>query len=152
MDVTGTSNSCAELAVEALAVAVFKDEKPNSGLLKQLDAATGGMISDSITSEEFGGKVGDTAYFHVSSKELKARRILLIGCGDRDAYKAAQITQMAGTATRVLRSKSIKTIAIVPRAESDAERVAQTAAVGAVMGLFEPDKYRTKDKETREIT
>jgi leucyl aminopeptidase len=151
MDVIGTSNSCAELAVEALAVAVFKDEKANSGLLKQLDAATGGMISDAITSEEFGGKVGDTAYFHVSSKELKARRILLVGCGDRDAYKATQITQMAGTATRVLRGKSIKTIAIMPRAENDAERVAQTAAVGAVMGLFEPDKYRTKDKEKREI-
>ena len=152
MDVIGTSNSCAELAVEALAVAVFKDEKANSGLLKQLDAATSGMISDAISSEEFGGKQGETAYFHVSNKELKARRILLIGCGDRDAYKATQITQMAGTATRVLRGKSIKTIAIVPRAENDAERVAQTAAVGAVMGLFEPDKYRTKDKEKREIT
>jgi leucyl aminopeptidase len=152
MDVIGTSNSCAELAVEALAVAVFKDEKPNSGLLKQLDAATGGMISDAISLEEFAGKQGETAYFHVSSKELKARRILLIGCGDRDAYKATQITQMAGTATRVLRGKSIKTIAIVPRAENDAERVAQTASAGAVMGLFEPDKYRTKDKEKREIT
>jgi leucyl aminopeptidase len=151
MNVIGTPKSCNEIDAQALAVAVFKDEKPNSGLLKQLDAASGGMISEAIESEEFKGKLGDTAYFQVSSKGLKARRILLIGCGDRDGYKASQITQMAGTATRWLRGKSVKTIAIVPRADGDAERIAQTVVAGAVMGLFELDKYRTKDKENREI-
>jgi leucyl aminopeptidase len=151
MDVIGSTKSCNEIDAQALAVAVFKDEKPSSGVLKQLDAASGGMISEAIESEEFKGKQGDTAYFQVSSKGLKARRILLVGCGDRDGYRAAQITQMAGTATRVLRGKNVKTMAIVPRAEGDAEKIAQTVAVGAVMGLFEPDKYRTKDKEDREI-
>jgi leucyl aminopeptidase len=150
MDVTGTSKSCNEIEAEALAVAVFKDEKPASGLLKQLNVATAGMISDAIDSEEFSGKQGETAYFHVSNKGLKARRILLIGCGEQNSYKAAQITQMAGTATRYLRGKSVKAIAIIPRATGDAEKVAQTSAVGAVMGLFEPDKYR-KEKEKREI-
>jgi leucyl aminopeptidase len=58
---------------------------------------------------------------------------------------------MAGTAVRVLRGKSVKTVAIVPRADGDAEKVAQTAAAAAVMGIFEPDKYRTKEKEKREI-
>jgi leucyl aminopeptidase len=151
MDVIGTPKSCTEIDAQALAVAVFKDEKPNSGLLKQLDAASGGMISEAIESEEFKGKLGETAYFQVSSKGLKAHRILLIGCGDRDSCKAQQINQMAGTATRILRGKSVKTIAIVPRLDADPERIAQTVAVGAVMGLFELDKYRTKDKENREI-
>src|ERR1043165_9384459 len=151
MDVIGTSKSCNEIDAQALAVAVFKDEKPGAGLLKQLDAATGGMISDAINSEEFSGKQGETAYFHTSSKIIKARRVLLIGCGNRDSYKATQITQMAGAAVRLLRVKNVKTVAIAPRAEHDAERVAQTAAVGAVMGLFEPDKYRTTEKEKREI-
>jgi len=151
MDVIGSSKSGSEVDVQALAVAVFKDEKATSGILKELDAATGGMISDAISSEEFNGKQGDTAYFHVAHKGVKARRILLIGCGDQAAYKAAQVTQMAGAATRLLRAKNVKTMAIVPRAEGEAEKVAQTAAVGAVMGLFEPDKYRTKEKEQREI-
>jgi leucyl aminopeptidase len=151
MDVIGTSKSCSEVEAEALAVAVFKDEKPASGILKQLNAATAGMISDAIDSEEFSGKQGETAYFHVSTKGLQARRILLIGCGEQSSYRAAQITQMAGTATRYLRGKSVKTMAIIPRAESDdAAKVAQATAVGAVMGLFDPDKYR-KDREKREI-
>src|SRR5947208_2384671 len=151
MEVIGSSKPCNEVDAEGLAVAVFKDEKANSGLLKALDAALGGTIAEVIESEEFTAKQGETAYFHVSSKSLKARRVLLIGCGERDSYKAAQITQMGGTATRFLRGKNVKTIAIAPRANGEADKVAQTAAVGAVMGLFELDKYRTKDKENREL-
>ena len=150
MDVIGSVKSCNEVDAQALAVAVFKDETAGSGVLKSLDAATGGMIAEAINSEEFNGKQGDTAYFHVSSNALKARRILLIGCGDRDSYNAAQIAQLGGTASRFLRGKNVKTIAIMPRADGEAEKVAQIASAGAVMGLFEPDKYR-KEKEKREI-
>jgi leucyl aminopeptidase len=58
---------------------------------------------------------------------------------------------MAGTAARFLRSKNVKTVALVCRAEGEAEKFAAAAAEGAVMGLFEPDKYRTMEKEERVI-
>ncbi len=151
MEIIGTPKPVSEIDAQALAVAVFKAERADAGVLKVLDAALGGLISDAIKSEEFAGKEGETAYFPVSGDGLKARRVLLIGCGERESYKPRQITQMAGTATRFLRGKSVKTIAVVPRADGEAERVAQTVIVGAVMGLFEPDKYRTKDKEKREL-
>ena len=151
MDVKGNSQSCDKIDVQALAVPVFKDEQADKGFLKMLDRAVGGLITNVIKSEEFAAKEGETAYFHLAGRGLKARRLLLIGCGDRGAFKAAQLTQMAGTAVRFLRSKSARTIAIVPRTENDVEKVAQAVAVGAIMGLFEPDKYRTSDKEKREI-
>jgi len=56
-------------------------------LLKTLDQAVGGMITEVIKAEEFAAKEGETAYFQVSGKDLKARRVLLIGCGDRQAFK-----------------------------------------------------------------
>jgi leucyl aminopeptidase len=151
MEAIGSSQSCTEINAQALAVAVFKDEKANAGLLKSLDSAAGGLISRVIKNEEFAAKPGETAYFHLSGKGLKADRLLLIGCGDRDEYNATQITQMAGTAARFLRSKNAKTIAIAPRADGETEKVAQTAMVGAIMGLFEPDKYRTQNKEERRL-
>src|SRR6266571_2259184 len=151
MEVIGSSKPGNEIDAEALAVAVFKDEKADGGLLKSLDKAVGGLISDVIKGEEFVGKEGETAYFHVSAKDLKARRLLLIGCGDRGSYKSAQVTQLGGTAARFLRSKNVKTIAVVPRADADAERAAQMVVVGTIMGIFEPDKYRTKEKEKREL-
>jgi leucyl aminopeptidase len=151
MDVKGTGQPIAKLDVQAIAVAAFKDETAQTGILKELDAALAGLISSVTKSEEFRGKEGETAYFHLSGKALKAQRLLLVGCGERQQYKARQISQMAGTAARFLRGKSAKSIAIVPRAESEAEKTAETLIEGAIMGLFEPDKYRTKDKEEREF-
>src|SRR5258707_7585594 len=151
MEVKGISQSFDKVDVQALAVPVFTDEKADKGFLKTLDSAVGGMIRDVIEADEFTAKDGETAYFQVASNRLRVRRLLLVGCGDRNAYKAAQMTQVAGTAVRFLRSKNAKSIAITPRTEGDVEKVAQTVVVGAIMGLFEPDKYRTKEKEKREI-
>lgn len=151
MNVIGHTKSSTDSDAQALAVAVFKGEKADAGLLKTLNAAIGGSIAEAINSEEFTGKENETAYFHVNGGKLKFKRLLLVGCGERDSYKSAQVTQMAGTSTRFLRGKNVQDIAIAPRSDDDAERVAQTVVVGGVMGLFEPDKYRTKDKEKREI-
>src|SRR3989441_6430720 len=152
MNVTGSSQSCKKIDAQALAIAVFKDDKADHGLLKELDVATGGLVSRVIETEEFKAKEGETAYFHLADRELKAHRLLLIGCGERDAYKTQQVSQMAGTAARFLRSKNAKSVAIIPRAEGDVEKVSQSVIAGAIMGLFEPDKYRTKDKEKRELS
>src|SRR6185436_16333729 len=152
MEVRGSSQPLAKVDADALAVPVFKGEKADNEFLKTLDKAVGGLIGSVIKSEEFAAKEGETAYFHLSGGGLKARRLLLIGCGERGDYKARQVSQMAGTATRFLRSKNAKTIAIVPRGDDDAEKTAQYVIAGAIMGLFEPDKYRTKEKEQREIT
>ncbi len=151
MEVRGTSKSCKHIDVQALAVAVFKGEKPNSGFLKDLDKQVGGLISSVMQTEEFAAKEGETAYFHLTNSGLKAKRLLLIGCGERGEFKAAQISQFGGTAGRFLRGKNSKTIAIAPRVDGDAQSVAQMVIQSAAMGLFEPDKYRTKDKEKREL-
>ena len=151
MDVRGSSQSLTKVDAEALAIPVFKGEKADNDFLKELDKAVGGVISAVIKAEEFAAKEGETAYFPVPGRGLKAQRLLLIGCGERKDYKARQVSQMAGTAARFLRSKNARTIAIVPRASDDTERAAQYVIGGAIMGLFEPDKYRTKEKEQREI-
>ncbi|PYS63514.1 MAG: hypothetical protein DMF76_06785 [Acidobacteria bacterium] len=136
MNVTGSSQSCKKIDAQALAIAVFKDDKADQGLLKELDAATGGLVSRVIDTEEFKAKEGETAYFHIADSELN---------------KTQQVSQLAGTASRFLRSKNAKSVAIIPRAEGDVEKVSQSVIAGAIMGLFEPDKYRTKDKEKREL-
>src|SRR4051794_2798445 len=121
MDVIGSAKSLTEVDAQALAVAVFKDEKADAGVLKNLNAAIGGSIAEAINSEEFTGKEHETAYFQVNGGKLKFKRVLLVGCGERDSYKSAQVTQMAGSATRFLRGKSVQNIAIAPRSDDDVE-------------------------------
>lgn len=141
-----------ELDVQALAVAFFKDEKPNEGFVKKLDELSGGLITSALEAEEFSGKEGEIAYFHlVGNKKLKARRLMLVGVGEPNEYNTAQVSQMAGTAVRSLRGKNVKAIAIVPRSAANAEATTATAVEGSFIALFDPDKYRTVDKEQKTV-
>ena len=154
MEIQTSGRPFAEADVHALAVAVYKDEKADEGFLKELDEATGGIIRSVLESEELKGKEGETAYVHLASAggPVKARRLLLVGVGERENYGLPQISQMAGTVVRALRARNVKSIGIIPRGDDgDAERVASVTVEGAFLGLFEPDKYRTIDKEERTI-
>jgi leucyl aminopeptidase len=152
MQIESTNGSYRELDVQALAIAVFKDEKADEGFLKKLDAITGGAIKSVIDSEELKGKEAEIVFLHlVGNSEIKAQRLLLVGVGERNEYTTAQASQMAGTAVRALRLKNAKSVAVVPRLEGNSEEIASVVAQGSIMGMFEPDKYRTVDKEKREI-
>lgn len=152
MRVEARSGHYQDVDVQALAVAMFKDEKTDSGILKELDSATGGMVKAVIDSEEMKGKEGETVYLHLpADAKLKARRLLLIGAGEQQEHQSAQVAMAAGTAVRLLRGKNVKSIAFVPRAELDAETCAAAAVEGAFMALFDLDKYRTVEKETKTV-
>ncbi len=152
MEVEVNSGSYRDLDVQALAIAVFKDEKSDEAFFKQLDELTHGLVGSVVGSDEMKGKEGETAFLHLVGVEgIKAQRLLLIGVGEREQYGAAQISQLAGTAARVLRSKNSKTIGFIPRSGADAMMVASNVIQGTITGLFEPDKYRTTDKEKREL-
>ena len=152
MEIKGHPGPYKEVDTQALAVAIFKGEKADEGFLKELDAAAGGVVKSVIESEELKGKEGETVYVHLSpGGTLKAQRLLLIGAGERADYQAAQVSEFAGTATRFLRDKNVKSIAVVPRLENDAENIAAKVVEGAIMSLFDLDKNRTVDKEQRAI-
>ncbi|HLN98145.1 MAG TPA: leucyl aminopeptidase [Pyrinomonadaceae bacterium] len=152
MQIESTNGAYRNLDVQAVAIAMFKDEKADDGFLKDLDSITGGAIRSIIDGEELKGKDGETAFLHLIGKgDIKAQRLLLVGAGERAEYTPAQASQMAGTALRTLRGKNMKSIAIVPRLDGSAEETASAVVEGALMASFDPDKYRTVDKEQREI-
>ncbi len=141
-----------EANADALAVAVFKDEKAASGLLKDLDKMTGGLVSSVIKTEEFKGEAGETAYLPFEPHgKVKASRLLLIGVGSKADYKASDVSTLSGTATRYFRKRNIKGFALLPRSDADAVEVSANAMQGVVTSQFELDKYRTKDKNDKTV-
>jgi leucyl aminopeptidase len=152
MQVEANRGPIEELDAQALAVAVFKDEKPNEGFLKTLDELSGGLVRSAVDAEEFSGKEGETAYFHLMENDkLKFRRLLLVGVGEQKDYGSPQVSQMAGTAVRSLRSKNVKSIGVVPRVSGKDADVAARCVEGAFIALFDPDKYRTVEKEQKTV-
>lgn len=152
MKFQGISGNFTEAAVEALAVAVFKGEKTTAGLLKELDKLTGGLIADVVKAEEFKGDAGQTALLRFAPKgSVKASRLLLVGVGEAKDYKASSVGVFAGTATRYLRKRSVKSIALLPRGEADAVETAQNTVQAFITSQFEIDKYKTKDKIDKSV-
>jgi leucyl aminopeptidase len=141
-----------EANVEALVVAVFKDEKASSDGLKDLDKLTGGLIADLMNTEGFKGDVGQTALLRFAPQgSVKAGKLLLIGVGERSDYKASSLSSVSGGSTRFLRQRGVKSFAIDVRSDADGVSIAQGVVQGAITSQFELDKYRTQDKNTKSV-
>lgn len=152
MKLTGINSNFTGANATALAMPVFKNEKAGSSGLKDLDKVTGGSITALMRSEDFKGETGQTALIRFSPKgKVKATRLLLIGVGDKGAYKPSQVAAVSGTATRYLRSRGIKSFALLPRCDGDAAEIAQNAATGFFTSQFELDKYKTRDREDKTV-
>ena len=153
MKFQGITGNFTEASADALAVAVFKGEKASSGLLKDLDKMTGGLVAEVIKSEEFKGDVGQTALLRFAPKgAARASRLLLVGVGAKSDYKTPSVANVSGTATRYFRKRNIKSFALLARSEGNAVEAVQNAVQGFITSQFELDKYKTKDKNNKAVT
>jgi len=153
MKFQGITGNFAGANADALAVPVFKGEKASTGVLKDLDKLTGGLVSSVMRAEEFKGEAGQIAFLRFAANNgTRASRLLLIGAGEKNDYKAPSVAAVAGTATRFLRKRSIKSLALLPRSKASASEAAQNAVQGFITSQFELDKYKTKDKNNKAVT
>jgi leucyl aminopeptidase len=153
MKFQGISGNFAEANADALAVPVFKGEKPSDGILKDLDKLSGGLIAGLFKTEDFKGDAGQEAFIRFEPRgKAKAGRLLLLGVGEEKDYKPHSVAALTGAATRFFRKRNIKSFAVLPRGSADAIETAQNAAQGAITSQFELDKYKTKDKNEKAVT
>src|SRR5262249_11209033 len=150
MEVRADHSKFYEVEADALVVMIYEGETAEEGALKELDERTNGIISEMLGTDEMRGKQGDMVFLYRPGN-LRAKRLLLIGGGKREDINFETIRKIAGTATRYLRSKGVRSMATLRRSQLDLERSAQAVVEGALMGLFEPDMYKTEKKEERRI-
>src|SRR5580700_3431812 len=91
---------------------------------------------------EVTGKILELTTIHHPSG-VAAARIVLAGAGKAAKFDSAQLRRVSGAALRFLKSKSAKRIAMaLDPANATAENVS-AAVEGAILGDFEPDRYKT---------
>lgn len=150
MEVKAEFEKFYDLETDALVITIYEGERAGEGALKELDERTGGMISEMLGTDEMRGKQGDMVYIYRPGN-IRARRLLLVGAGKREEFSFDTVRRMAGSAARFLRSKGARSMAILRRSQLDLGKSAQAATEGALIGLFEPDMYKTENKEERRI-
>src|SRR5262249_12665072 len=139
MEVKAVSREFFEIECDAIVVGVFEGEKPEEGILAEIDKRAGGVITSLVETGEFTGKSGDTVYIHTPG-DIKARRLMLLGAGKQEEFTTDNIRKMAGTATRMLRGKKARSFAFLRRSQLPIGESTQAATEGALLSLFEPDK------------
>ena len=75
---------------EALLLAVFEEDKKLFGLAYDVDAKSGGLISDIIKSGDFEAKPAQVAVIHTRGL-LPAKRIALVGLGKKKEFKLEKL-------------------------------------------------------------
>ena len=145
MEIKADARKYHEIECDALVIGVFEGEGVEDGLLAELDQHTAGAIRSLFETGEFAGKSGESAYL-VGTGGLRARRLLLLGAGKASEADSNLLRKLAGTATRTLRGKKAKSIAFLHRSEHNLATDAQAITEGALLSLFEPDKYHTSNK------
>lgn len=76
---------------------------------KSVNAATGGLIADLLKDGDIAGKVGDALLVKPPQGHgLRADRILLIGCGDRQKFNRKQYRKAVRVACGALRKTRLK--------------------------------------------
>jgi leucyl aminopeptidase len=120
--------------------------------LGELDELTGGQVSSVLSSTEFKGEKGETLVLRFTGEKGSAGRVLLVGAGKSDDYSGSEVANASGTATRTLRNLGLKSFGFAPRFDDDAVTAAACSLQGAITSQFDLDKYKTIDKNDKEIT
>ncbi len=139
-----------DVEADALVVTIYEGEKADEGALKELDERTGGIVSEMLGTDEMRGKQNDTVYIY-KPKNIRAERLLLVGAGKREEFSLDTIRKVTGSAARFLRGKGARSMAVLRRSQLEIGNSAQAAVEGVLLGLFEPDTYKTENKEERRI-
>ena len=138
IEAKGDGGGLAGVEADLIAVCVFEDDDVPQELL--------GDAAEILKDGDFSGKKGSSVLVY-NPGGLASPRLLLVGLGDKSAFKLDALRRAAATAATRARSLKLDTAAFsLPVGEGSAARVAaaEAAAEGAALGLYRFDRYKTK--------
>jgi leucyl aminopeptidase len=105
---------------------------------------------DLLEAGEIAGKPLELLLLHHVAG-VAATRVLLAGAGKAEKFDPAEMRKLAGAAVRHLKSKAVKSIAMALDPEHASADFASAAVEGAILGEYEPDRYKTDDGEKKSV-
>jgi leucyl aminopeptidase len=137
MQITVVQKPLEQVETDTLIVPVFegrKEERFGAG--------------DLFDAGEIAGKPLELTLVH-NPAGMAAKRVLLVGGGKPGPFNSAELRKLSAAAVRHLKSKSVKKIALLLDGGLATSDNASAAVEGAILGNFEPDRYKTgNDKKS----
>ncbi|MGW8247517.1 MAG: leucyl aminopeptidase [Acidiferrobacterales bacterium] len=145
MEFTALSTDPTQHECDCLVVGVFKDSSLTA-TAKVIDEATGGRLAEVIDTGDFTGKSSQTMMLH-KLPNLKATRVLLVGCGEEAKFNATELRKASEAAARALNESASTNAAFclseLLKDDADLHSVRyQAEAVAA--GVYRYDQTKSK--------
>ena len=144
MRVRAAALSPMAVSADVLAVPIYREDREFSADLADLDAASGGVISEAIDWGEFNILEHYTAL--VDAGSLPSQKVLLVN-GVRRGRGAWRARRIASTAARRLQGRGAATLALWLRDGED-EDAFMAAIVGAQQGTYRPTSIYGRVRDT----
>lgn len=142
--------SLTEAVCDVLIVNLFQGVKEPGGATGAVDKALGGAISETISDEDFEGRLGQTTVIK-GCKEIGAKKVLLVGLGKQEQLDYLRIVRAAGKAARKCRSLRAKHVVSILHGAGAAAlstyECARATALGTILGSYEYTRLKTEDSK-----
>jgi len=123
-------------------------EGKSTPLVKEVDLALQGLISNALRSREFSGKRRQTLLLHTGGK-LLCERVLLLGLGKGKGHAGETLRQAAATAAKFLADRNIPDCAMVLPEDIlpglSVQEKARTLVEGLTLASYRFDRYLTEN-------
>ena len=139
------SGALSSFRADMVCAPVFEDDDDD---LRELDGATAGAIARARASGELSGKLHEPYLTDVADAAWGTRRVLLVGAGPRDAYRADRARTVAGVAGMAARSRKARRLAVACGRSGEAATMVQAFAEGLVLGAFRDDRFKTDEPDS----
>ena len=135
-----------ETEADVIVTGFFEDDKTLNDTQKGLDEKYDGAISKNILEiENFKGK-----YLETFALPVCGAKILAVGLGKKEEFNADKVREIAAkTIKQAEKLSKKKTVAfnIQNNGNMCCCKISSNAALGAMMGEYDFDKYKTKKNE-----
>ncbi|MCS7024268.1 MAG: leucyl aminopeptidase [Bryobacteraceae bacterium] len=153
MNVKLISQPLAQVQADALVVVLFEAEAESKTIAGEAaslaNQLTGGWIRELLETQEMTGKLLEMAEL-ARPQGLQARKLVVVGGGKPSSFSPGELRKITGAALRKLKAKKAHSVAFALDPAMCTEMMASAAAEGAILGDFEPDRYKTDPKKNEE--
>src|SRR4051794_4440197 len=156
MEVRVEQGSLTETQTPLLVVNLFQDADALGGATGAVDQAMGGLLSRLREDGELRGKVGEAIVVHnPGDMALRARRVLVVGLGDREGFSAEGARRAAAAAARKAQELRVTDyVTVLHGAGAGGLRpgeAAEALAEGTLLALYRYDRFKSDAEENRVV-
>ncbi|KAE9601727.1 putative aminopeptidase [Lupinus albus] len=139
------------LAVGVTVKDLARDSNSNfeNSILKKLDSKLGGLLAEASSEEDFSGKVGQSTFLRIAG--FGSKRVGLIGLGQLASTPAAfkGFGEAVAAAAKSAHASNAAVVLASSEGLSAQSKLSSAYAIasGAVLGLFEDNRYKSASKK-----